>query len=130
MLKSILVILSFAAVTAQAGSNTCAVVYQGEHFTGQALRILDHTQISQLADYTMSYGHHHNHYNSTSWNNRISSVVVNNNCVLKTYQYDNFGRHYDSNQRIGARERFYGPGHYSNLGYMNDLTSSLSCFCQ
>lgn len=101
---------------------TCATVYQGTHFSGNAMEIKDGARIKNLGRYNMSYG--------DSWNNRISSVVVEKGCTLRTFQYNNFGRHYYTGQKIGARQDFFGPGAYPHMGYTDNLVSSLTCSCQ
>lgn len=122
MIKKAALVLLVSAMASSAFAWTCATVYQGENFTGHSLQIQDGARIPNLARYAMSH--------RQTWNNRISSLIVENGCTLKGYQYNNFGREYHTGRRIGTHQSFHGFGYYENIGYTGDLISSLTCRCR
>lgn len=111
-------------VSAHNNTNTCAIVYQGEYFTGEKLMINEGQAIDNLRDYNMVSG-----YSYEDWNNKISSIKVKRGCNLIGYQYDNFGRHVRTGRPIGTYQAYY-RGHHHRLGYMDNLISSLTCECR
>lgn len=126
------------ATKAQAHGGHCATIYQGPNFSGYSRDLSDGTYISRLSDIYMGDG--------ASWDNRISSVVVERGCRLVGFQYENFGRDYYSGQpigfkavfdgyRLGRGDRFDRRGRHENaidLQYTqyNDMISSLHCDCR
>lgn len=127
MLKTLLIASLMAmstVVSAHYDPNACAVVYQGEYFTGDRLVISEGQAIDNLRDYNMASGHSYE-----DWNNKISSIKVKRGCRLIGYQYDNYGRHVRSGRAIGTYQAYY-RGHHHTLGYMDNLISSLTCECR
>jgi len=102
-------------------SKTCAVLYKYAGYRGPALKIYDNTNISSIANVVDRY--------VGNWNNEISSLVVNQGCTLKVYQYNNFGIHYRTGERIGASQTYFGYDRDYELSRLDEKISSLSCSC-
>lgn len=131
MIAKILAVLGLSFTLAQAvsahpeshlGSRSCAVVYQGENFTGSSLRIWEGAHISNLSRFALEP------YSSGTWNNRVSSLYVAPSCHLVGFQYGNFGREYGTGRFIGQKSVFH-HGQYEYVGAMNNLMSSVICSC-
>jgi len=124
-MKTLFIVLNLFAGVAFAhpgyDSNLCAVAYQGPHYTGEALTIRSGSFVNTLSNKYMRT-------EAGTWNNRISSLRVARGCQLVGYQYDNYGRHYRTGERIGQMG-VWNQGHYPYLGYMDELVSSLTCTC-
>ncbi len=111
---------------------TCAVAYEGAHYSGAQMTIPSGSRIGALATVSM---YHYSRYSSPTWNNQISSLWVQPGCYLVGYQYDNFGIHYYTGQAIGMSQAYnngschYASGQYPTLGHMDELISSLICRC-
>lgn len=125
MLKAIIIgsIMTLSTAVFAHDSNTCAVAYQGEYFTGESLTISEGQSIDNLRDYRM------NTFEYNDWNNKISSIKVKRGCHLIGYQYDNYGRHVRTGRAIGTYQAYY-RGYHKTLGYMDNLISSLTCECR
>ncbi len=113
-----------------ASAHLCAVVYQGINQTGARMYVPSFTKIRDLSDYSM------NGYYGQTWNNKISSVTVKDGCKLVLFQYENWGRHYDTGERIGTKRVYKANRYYrSSLNIdaidwaMNNKASSLKCVC-
>lgn len=127
-MKVLLIALSLVSVSAFAyphhhddGVNVCAYAYEAPRYQGEILTVTEGTFKSNL--------HHVRKADGEGWNNSISSIYVKPGCQLVGFQYDNFGRHYRTGQRIGASQ-VYTHGGYEYLGYMDNLISSFTCHCR
>lgn len=110
-----------------ASANYCATVYQGPYMTGSSLYLYDGTQIDDLDEFYLEND------GDQTWDNRVSSLIVEPNCKLVVYQYTNFGRRWDNYDRIGKRKAYWGGSttakHVDKVYGLNNMTSSLKCSC-
>ena len=118
----------FVLFSLSASANFCATVYQGPYMTGHSLHLYDGTQVEDLGEFYLD------DEGDATWDNRISSLSVEPNCKLVTYQYQNFGRHWDTGERIGEK-RVYKAKHgvvkeVSDLYGFDERISSLKCVCK
>jgi hypothetical protein len=140
---ALIAVSALNASKAEANSNRlCATVYQAE-FAGHSMPLASGTQIPDLGIVAMGDG--------GSWNNRISSVVVEPGCTFVGYQYLNFGRHFRTGDSIGFALNLVGSHHHhphhcdghhhhghhgwpnhSDLAgtFYDEKISSLTCFCR
>lgn len=102
-------------------SNVCAVLYKYSGYEGPSLRIYDSSSISSMANVGNRF--------SGDWNNEVSSLIVNQGCTLKVYQYNNFGIHYRTGERIGMSKSYYGYDRDYRLNRLDEKISSLTCSC-
>jgi hypothetical protein len=125
-MKYLLMLLTLTTVIS-ANASTCAVAYQGEDTYGQRLDLQSGDSYRNLK--RARSGHHE------SWDNKISSVRVMSGCTLITYQYQNFGEHYDNGRKIGFTKIYENNSSMraKTFRWLNNMSdnriSSIKCFC-
>ena len=118
----------------------CAVVYQYENLAGARLEIRDDSRVGDLRaiainnDQDRCENHNDHDAGLGTWDNQISSLVVEPGCTLVAWQYRNFGIHEQYGYPIGWKMVYENDSlrtdreFYSLYGAKN-LISSLKCFC-
>lgn len=125
-MKNMIIMLA-VLMSSNVFANYCATIYQGQDLTGASMDIAEGEEIRNLGELLMDP------YEGSDWDNKISSVVVNSECRLVTYQYQNLGRDWDTNKRIGEKRVYKARG--IEVRYIEDLhgfdnkISSLKCKC-
>ena len=83
-MKNMIIMLA-VLMSSNVFANYCATIYQGQDLTGASMDIAEGEEIRNLGELLMDP------YEGSDWDNKISSVVVNSECRLVTYQYQNLG---------------------------------------
>ena len=128
-MKKLILLFAVSLFSVTASANYCATVYQGEDFTGAELNLYSGDKLDNLNDYMLETEHY------SDWDNRISSVVVAPKCKLVMFQYQEFGRGWDTDYRVGEVKRIRNKSEHKmkyvyDLHHFNNLASSLKCICK
>lgn len=121
--------------TANASGKLCATVFQAANQSGYSLEIEDGQTIKDLNAYVLgeNQGQMGGTYEGT-WDNRISSLIVEPTCSLTGFQYQNYGINYETGEEFGSFAVFGSSDietlYYDELSDFDNLISSLTCFCQ